>query len=213
MTWTSVDRVLWRMYHPPFMCSPVSQWVYKLIMPTIEAHHYGDVIMNTISSQITSLTIVYSTIYSGADQSKHQSSTSLAFVWGIHRGPVNSPHKWPVTRKMFPFDDVIMLTWKIVIKPVTNSHMSYASYAIVTCANLRTVCIIKILIKAPRTFTLFQSWAHKTFAKWLPNGPLTRYVKLRVAHAPGVGGGGGGRFFPPLRVRKRSRHSVHNPQI
>ena len=43
-----------------------------------------------------------------ADQSKHQSSASLAFVWGIHRGPVNSPHKWPVTRKMFPFDDVIM---------------------------------------------------------------------------------------------------------
>ena len=31
------------------------------------------------------------------------------FVWGIHRGPVNSPHKWPVTRKMSPFDDVIML--------------------------------------------------------------------------------------------------------
>ena len=44
----------------------------------------------------------------GADQSKHQSSASLAFVWGIHRGPVNFPHKWPVTRKMFPFDDVIM---------------------------------------------------------------------------------------------------------
>ena len=65
-------------------------------------------IMGTIVSQITSLTIVYSTVYSGADQRKHQSSASLAFVQGIHRGPVNSPHKWPVTRKMFPFDDVIM---------------------------------------------------------------------------------------------------------
>ena len=65
--------------------------------------------MGAIASQITSLTIVYSTIYSGADQSKHQSSVSLDFVWGIHRGPVNSPHKWPVTRKMFPFDDVIMI--------------------------------------------------------------------------------------------------------
>ena len=64
--------------------------------------------MGAIAFQITSLTIVYSTVYSGADQSKHQSSASLAFVWGIHRGPVNSPHKWPVTRKMFPFDDVIM---------------------------------------------------------------------------------------------------------
>ena len=70
-------------------------------------HHYGDVIMGAIASQITSLTIVYSTVYSDPDQRKHQSSASLAFVWGIHRGPVNSPHKWPVTRKMFPFDDVI----------------------------------------------------------------------------------------------------------
>ena len=46
--------------------------------------------------------------HDGADQRKHQSSTSLAFVRGIHRQPVNSPHKWPVTRKMFPLDDVIM---------------------------------------------------------------------------------------------------------
>ena len=62
--------------------------------------------------QITSLTIVYSNIYSGADQSKHQSSASLVFVRRIHRGPVNSPHKWPVTRNMFPFDDVIMPEYK-----------------------------------------------------------------------------------------------------
>ena len=61
-----------------------------------------------MASQITSLTIVYSTVYSDADQRKHQSSAQLAFVWGIHRGSVNSPHKGPVTRKMFPFDDVIM---------------------------------------------------------------------------------------------------------
>ena len=64
--------------------------------------------MGGILSQITSLTIVYSTVYSEADQRKHQSSAPLAFVQGIHRGPVNSPHKWTVTRKMFPFDDVIM---------------------------------------------------------------------------------------------------------
>ena len=53
-------------------------------------------------------TIVYSRFYSGAIQSKHQSSASLAFVRGIHRWPVDSPHKGPVTRKMFPFDDVFM---------------------------------------------------------------------------------------------------------
>ena len=71
--------------------------------------HYGDVIMGAIASQITSLTIVYSIVYSDADQRKHQSSALLAFVRGIHRWPVNSPHKWPETLKMFPFDDVIML--------------------------------------------------------------------------------------------------------
>ena len=65
--------------------------------------------MSAIASQITSLTIVlHSTVYSDADQRKHQSSALLTFVWGIHRRPVNSPHKWPVTRKMFSFDDVIM---------------------------------------------------------------------------------------------------------
>ena len=70
--------------------------------------HYNDVIMGAMASQITSLTIVCSNIYSGSDKRKHQSPASLAFVRGIHRWPVNSPHKRPVTRKMFPFDDVIM---------------------------------------------------------------------------------------------------------
>ena len=62
------------------------------------SQHYCDVIMGAIASQITSLAVVYSTDYSDADQRQHQSSASMAFVWGIHRGPVNSPHEWPVTR-------------------------------------------------------------------------------------------------------------------
>ena len=78
-------------------------------MPTDDPiPHYNDVIMNAIASQITSLTIGYSTVYSGADQRKYQSSASLAFAWGIHRWPVNSPHKGSVTRKILPFDDVSM---------------------------------------------------------------------------------------------------------
>ena len=56
-----------------------------------------------MASQITSLPIIYLTVYSSAEQRKNQSSTFLAFV-----SPVNSPHKGPETRKMFPFDDVIM---------------------------------------------------------------------------------------------------------
>ena len=70
--------------------------------------HYNGVIISAMASQITRLTIVYQTFYSGADQRKHQSSVSPAGVRGIHRWPVNSPHKRPVTRKMFPSDDVIM---------------------------------------------------------------------------------------------------------
>ena len=78
--------------------------------------------MCAMASQITSLTIVYSSVYSGADQRKYQSYASLAFVREIHRSPVNSPHKGPVTRKMFPFDDVIM-----AIKHQANSFYNVGS--------------------------------------------------------------------------------------
>ena len=72
-----------------------------LMSPRRNPLHYNDVIMGAIASQITSITSVYSIIHSDSDQRKHQSSASLTFVRGIHRGPVNSPHKWPVTRKCF----------------------------------------------------------------------------------------------------------------
>ena len=81
-------------------------WLYVLIRYVWISYHYSDVIMDAMVSHITSL---YSTVYTGANQRKHQSSVPLAFVRGIHRSPVNSPHKCPVTRKKFPFDDVIMV--------------------------------------------------------------------------------------------------------
>ena len=106
-------------YHPTAsICNELGgkvHWnTYKTIgikmefIPDADMKHYDDVIMGAMASQFTSLTIVYSTVYSDADQRKHQSSASLAFVREIHRGPVNFPHKWPVTRKMSSFDDVIM---------------------------------------------------------------------------------------------------------
>ena len=88
--------------------------------------HYGDVIMGAMASLITSLTIVYSIVYSMHRSKKHQSSASLAFVWGIHRWPVNSPHKWPVTRKKFPFDEVIMSTWLTPHMPTPHPNPSAA---------------------------------------------------------------------------------------
>ena len=97
--------------------------------------HYNDRIMGVIASQIISLTIVYSIVYSDVDQRKHQTSASLAFVRGSHRGPVNSPHKWPVTRRMFPFDDVIMTgaaknryvnqSWFVVLLSVGTSWTNF----------------------------------------------------------------------------------------
>ena len=87
--------------------------------------HYNDVIMSSIASQITSLTIFYSAVYSGTDQRKHQSPASLAFTGGIHRWPVNSPHKWPVTRKRFPFDDIIMWWY---LRMLQRTHEPWSSF-------------------------------------------------------------------------------------
>ena len=84
--------------------------------------HYNDVIMSAMASQITGISVVCSTVGLGADQRKHQRFTSLAFVWGI-RWPVNSPHKRPVTRKIFPFDDVIM--FKCLSHPSSKILQSY----------------------------------------------------------------------------------------
>ena len=104
-----------KQYH--FMCSRhLVNTISSLLYPIAwRWTHYCDVIMDVMASQITSLAIVYSNVHSDVDQRKHDSSASMAFVWGIHRRTVNSTHKWPVTRKIFPFDDVIM--------QVNNHHL------------------------------------------------------------------------------------------
>ena len=76
--------------------------------------------MGTMASQITSLTIVYSAVYSGADQSKHQSSASLAFVWGIHRGPGEFP------AQMASNAENVSIWWRHVIMcPGNEQWISY----------------------------------------------------------------------------------------
>ena len=97
--------------------------------------------MSAMASQITNLTIVYSIVYSGADQRKKQSSASLAFVRGIHRWPVNSPHKVPVTRKCFhlmtsswtTFSNSGIFFWeniftKITPRPRICSHLNLSLF-------------------------------------------------------------------------------------
>ena len=105
------------------------------------ATHYSDVIMSAVASQITS-------VCSGADHRKHQSSASLAFVRGIHRWPVDSPHKEPVTRKCFhlmPSSWVENMPWKhpyidTTCKGIAWSHLlGHRSYG--TCISLAGVCL------------------------------------------------------------------------
>ena len=86
--------VTWCLYYD--ILKPVQE-----IFTVTKLHHHSDVIMSAMASQITGVSIVHSTVYSGADQRKHQISASQAFVRGIHQWPVNSPHKGPLTRKCF----------------------------------------------------------------------------------------------------------------
>ena len=98
----------------------------EMLIKVIITTYYSDVIMSTMASQTTGVSIVYSFVCPGVHK-KYQSSTSLAFVRGIHRWPVNSPHKGPVTRKMLPFDDVIMTfeinTFKTKITPTGDTGL------------------------------------------------------------------------------------------
>ena len=112
-------------------------------------NHYSDVIMGVMASQITSLTIVYSTVYSGADQRRHQSSASLAFVRGIHRWPVNSPHEGPVTRNMVPFDDIII--WSR-IRVQIRSFLSRRSSNVDNSFDKRLLLITNLANAWPQSF-------------------------------------------------------------
>ena len=77
----------------------------KASKDTKASSHYSDVIISAMAYQITDVLIVCSTVCSGADQTKHEPSASLAFVRGNHWWPLYSPHKGPVMRKMFSFGD------------------------------------------------------------------------------------------------------------
>ena len=89
--------------------------------------HHSDVIIRAMASRITNVSIVYSTVCSGANQRKHQSSASLAFVRGIHWWPGYSPHKGSATRKMFQFDDVTMVSKRCPGDVLTLWWMQFSS--------------------------------------------------------------------------------------
>ena len=124
----------------------LSLWMTRYRIHVGGIIHYSDVIMGATASQITSLLIVYSTVYSGADQRKHQNSASLDFERGIHRWPVNSPHKGPVTRKIFPFNDVIMNAPGIFMRHLPMQINSWPSVICCFCPEVLSGECISCLI-------------------------------------------------------------------
>ena len=131
--------------------------------------HYSDVIMGAMGSQITSLTINYSTVYSDADQRKHQSSASLALVRVIHRWPVNSLHKWPVTQKMFPFDDVTMV----------GNRMN-PSWAHIHAERCTMLCFVMDISWLSTGFMwIMYVYSSRLFHHGVPNGHLFRIYRYR----------------------------------
>ena len=103
--------------------------------------HYCDVIVGVMASQITSLTIVYSIIHSGADQRKHQSSASPAFVRGIHRWPVNSPHKWPNASIWLRHHDLLTICQKCPPRNIIANEMRRKSRIVLSKKETAERCL------------------------------------------------------------------------
>ena len=152
-------------------------WFWTWMWLCLKKSHYKDVIMGVIASQITSLTVVYSTVYSGADLRQHRCSASVTFVRGIHRWPVNSSHKWPVTRKMFPFDDAIM----VVKNPITDfrtvcSHWNIINFPEDVDTKQYLASHIRYLLSYQSLFNVLSLLCHSVCVQYqmIPDCILTR---------------------------------------
>ena len=85
--------------------------------------------MVVIASQITNLRLFFQPFIQRQVKENIKAPRNMAFVRGLPRGPVNSPHIWPVTRKMFLFDDVIM-EWSILSRFAVFAAVPYGEYVI-----------------------------------------------------------------------------------
>ena len=118
--------------------------------------------MSAMASQINSLMIVYSAVYSGTDQRKHQSSASLAFVRGIHRWPVNSPHKGPVTRKIFY---LMTSPWFARQQHCAGLHPLYVNVTVIGQLFILSPCLRSFVTNVDN---VSMSWNHHGVFIWPP---------------------------------------------
>ena len=130
--------------------------------------------MSAMASLITSLSIIYSTLSSGADQRKHQRSASLDFVRGIQRWPVNSPHKGPITRKTFPFDDVVMRHFTLwphlcLVQTIACDLFDQTNYQRFHIRNalVNATCSIGTLLFGPSSVDRFVMVLFKSEQAWI----------------------------------------------
>ena len=130
--------------------------------------HYNDVIMSAMASQVTSLTIVYSTVYS----SRRSKKTSKLRVTGLCA--VNSPHKGPVTRKTFPFDDVIM-GWHVVITWISRwCHDGWAWQ------------ITHIFLQSSRLWWFLFNFGHKITAMKMADETMRNLASINLSYNVGL---------------------------
>ena len=133
---------------------PIEQWMLNIIATTFNHVNKFENVSKTSQSRHNERDVVSNHRPHGCllnclfrrRSKKHQSSASLYFVRGIHRWPVNSPHKRPVTRKMFPFDDVIMMV-AIIFRPQcthANVPAGDAAEGSLYCKKSMTAAAIKL---------------------------------------------------------------------
>ena len=125
---------------PPYTLSDYFR-VYTLALRTVKSNLYNncDAIIRAMESQITVISIVCSIACSGRDQRKHQSSALLTFVKGIYRWPVDSPHTGPVTRKIFPINDAVIICTQWMAMGASNSNYEYHKYQFVSVIGFNVI--------------------------------------------------------------------------
>ena len=138
--------------HAEAYCSPYDEkggeinmyWFYSCLSSKVD--HYSDVIMSAMASQITAVSNVCSTVCSGVDQRKHQSSVSLVIVRGMHRWPVDSLYKDQWLGKCFRLMTSLWTATSFATKVAGNSPSDWHVNVKCNCSNNVLITTVKFLI-------------------------------------------------------------------